>query len=196
MKTYYYLILLSIIVAGSCKRSSSCDDRDRDEYYDIPVSTKPFILNKKGEILVFANSKGDSVEFLCTEESHNYKLFSNSNQGSADCPIIVKKYVESYNFFYKGDTAFFGFMRIAYSVHPDQGLPILTDFDINVSDSIISNTTLDGLLIKLSTDSILFSGQYFLGTYSLSKNILYNRKLGVIKFIDNQNRSWQLFQKK
>jgi len=196
VKTYYYLVLLTIIVAGSCKRSSSCDDRDRDEYYDIPVSTKPFILNKKGEILVFGNSKGDSIEFLCTEESHNYKLFSNSNEGSADCPIIVKKYVESYDFFYKGDTALFGFMRIAYSGLPDQVPPIETRFDVNVSDSIISSTTLDYLLIIVSTDSILFSGQYFLGTYSLSKNILYNRKLGIIKFIDNQNKSWQLIQKK
>jgi len=193
MKTYYYLILLSIIVAGSCKRSSSCDDRDRDEYYDIPVSTKPFILNKKGEILVFANSKGDSVEFLCTEESHNYKLFSNSNQGSADCPIIVKKYVEHYKFGYDGDPLIFSYMNIGYEKMIDH----LTGLIIHISDSIYDEHIYENIINKITKkDSIIYFGQYIYGNYLYNQKILFNSELGIIKFIDNQNESWQLIQKK
>lgn len=195
MKTTHFLILVLLFGAGSCNRSQKCDDRDGYEYYDIPLATKPFILNKKGEILVFANSKNDTVEFLCTDESRDYKLVYNKNQGSSDCPIIVKKYEESYDYNYLGDTALFGFMRIKYQ-RSYLSSKLLTDFDINISDSIYCNATLDYFLSENLTDSIFYSGQYFSGTYSPSKNLLFNKELGIIKFIDKQNEPWQIIQKK
>jgi hypothetical protein len=190
------IILLSFLLLG-CKRGRSCDDKPLNEYYDIPISTIPFILNKKDEILVFANTKGDTIEFLCTEESHDYELiYSDPQYGSIDCHKQYKKYAEYYKYKYKGDPAFFRFMDVKYIVNK-YGIPLIyTDFGVNISDSINSINLFEDLLIRKSTDSIYFSGQYYLGTYFVERNIVFNSQLGIIKFIDNNNVVWQLINKK
>ncbi len=197
MKIKLHLLCFGIMIAISCKRETNCDDTAIEEYYDIPTSTKPFILNKKGEILVFANSKGDTVEFFCTDESHDYKIaFENSHYGTADCSRPFIKYAESYEYKYSGDTSFFGFMRVNYITNlnlPTYGT--FTDFEINISDSILSKNTIENMLKRTQTDSILFSGKYYKGTYFVNPNILFNKELGIIKFIDSQKEQWRLIIK-
>jgi len=194
MKTNYFLVFVLLIVSGACKRGSLCDRSEKDEYYDIPAATKPYILNKKGEVLVFANSKNDTVEFLCTEESHDYKLVSNSNVGGADCPIIVKKYVESFEYNYIGDTAFFGFMRIYYN---KDFYTENSNIRIYVSDSIYDGNFFENSINSESKDdSIIYLGEKIYGSYLYYNKMIYSKTIGLIKFSDRSNIIWQLIQKK
>lgn len=193
MKTNYFLIFVLLIVSGACKRGSLCDRSEKDEYYDIPAATKPYILNKKGEVLVFANSKNDTVEFLCTEESHDYKLVYNEDEGSADCPIIVKKYVESFEFNYFGDSLIFKYLILNY----EKNLNHLTGLEIQFSDSVYDEHIYENIIDKKTKeDSILYFGQYIHGNYLYYQKVLFNSNLGIIKFFDKQNEPWQLIQKK
>jgi hypothetical protein len=190
---FLVITVLSLAHFG-CKRGRSCDDKPLNEYYDIPISTIPFILNKKNEILVFANSQGDTIEFLFTEVLHNYELiYSDPQYGSIDCFKQYKKYAEYYKFKYKGDTAFFAYMNVKYEAAPL--INLVTGIEIAISDSIYDEQIFERLINdETPKDSIIYLGQNIIGNYLSNKKILFNIDIGLIKFIDERNIVWQLIE--
>ena len=193
---FFALTFSCALYFTSCKRSNPCDGVDLSTVtttYNVSDANKAKIPYTGTDTLVFLSDAGDTATLYGQGKKQSYTSSSIAG-GSADCPKTHLYQYENIDINYTGNKSLLYQLRFkAYKYSQIQN-PLTNDIDISVNNVLVASNDFEYVNYNISTpqDSIVFNGNYQSGVFidEISKTVLFNYTLGILKLKDSKNKVW------
>jgi len=184
--TYIFTLIIAIILLQSCKQNGGYDCVIPDEYYNLTSDEKSKIPYPKGkDTLTFLSDAGDTAILYSSGQFAGYEIVPLT--GRADCNI-GSAYSEKIEVNYVGANSVLNNIKYNVFINEFHESRIQLQYGNTYTSVFPLYYVNDETKYK---DSVIINGTMIYGV-TLSGNIIFNKKYGVIKINNLTSKSWTL----
>lgn len=204
MKTKLFLSSILLLIGTtltllfSCSKKSYCGyDHTTDRFYQFNSDDKSKIPYTGKDTFQFKSDVGDIVKFF------GQGKISDFEKRTSPIPMESCAGIPEFNYYYEkyymefiGANAGDQILGIKIYLPPNYGYaPEITGVSVFLNNQTLADNSIGYIDYKSKTpdDSIYINGVYQKGVFintDSNKTVLYNFKLGILKFKDTNNKTW------